>query len=267
MDDSGTPSLEAALAKAQSHTEATLRGAAAVTASLKRARSAASVGNLRELRAALEASEQAAAALRGQVERTRAGWDFDEEAYLAGGDYTRELLGTAQRMGVAMYEQDARLYCYPSLVRVLPNERAVSIDRQRERRLRPSVLVAHLRDLQGRPPKFRPEAFLQSLFEAYETLVAAQGQKRGKSAGRVVRLRDIYDLLTLLPGSSRDYSLQEFARDVYLLDQSGVITTRRGDVLTFEASTGTRSATATISVITQSGQEKRYYGIAFTRDE
>src|SRR5437762_14062541 len=97
-------------------------------------------------------------------------------------------------MRVAMFEQDDQLYCYPSLVRVLPAERAVLIDRTRERRLRPSVLMAHLRDLQGRPPKFRPEVFLESLLKAYNVLSARSGR------GGAQRLVDVYDLLTLLPG-------------------------------------------------------------------
>ena len=256
--------LEQALARTGADTEASLRAAAAVVAALKRCRGAARDGNLRDLRTALEAVEQAAAALQQQAQATRAGWDFDEDAYFAGRGYLDEVLATAQRMGVAIYERDDRLYCYPSLVRVLPNERAVQIDKTRERRLRPSVLVTHLRDLQRRPPKFRPEAFLQSIYDAYETLAAAERQKGKGGGARVIRLLDIYGLLTLLPGQSREYSRQEFARDLYLLDQSGVTETRRGRMLSFEASTGTRAATGTITVITQSGQEKRYYGIAFT---
>ena len=79
----------------------------------------------------------------------------------------------------------------------------------------------------------------------------------------VVRLLDMYNLLTLLPGQSRDYSRQEFARDIYLLDQSGVTTTRDGATVSFPASTGTRVPAATLRIVTQGGQEKLYYGIAF----
>jgi hypothetical protein len=270
MNDIGTQSLEGALSRTQGDAETTVRAATAVTAALKRCRTAARDGNLRDLRAALDAAEQSAAALQQQVAALRAGWDFDEDGYFAGGAYLREVLDTAQSMGVAVYERDERLYCYPSLVRLLSNDRAVLIDKTRDRRLRPSVLVAHLRDLQRRPPKFRPEAFVQSLAEVYALLVSAQRRVGAHSvrplAAPVIALLKIYDTLTILPGQSRDYSRQEFARDLYLLDQSGVVQTRRGDVLHFEAGTGTRAAGATITVVTQNGQEKRYYGIAFTRD-
>lgn len=263
MTTNANGSLEAALDRTGSDLDAGSRAARTVNAAVKKARAAAATGTLRDLRASLEQAEQAAAALLDQLRAARAGWAFDEDDYLNSGDYTAEVLETARKMGVAIHQQDARLYCYPSLVRVLPGDRAVLIDRTRERRLRPSLLVAHLGDIQRRPPPFRAEAFLESISEAYRILTGATA--RGGVTGGVVRLKEIYDLLTLLPGQSREYSLQEFARDVYLLDQSGVITTRRGDLLRFEASTGARSTAATITVVTQAGQTKPYYGIAFTK--
>ena len=46
----------------------------------------------------------------------------------------------------------------------------------------------------------------------------------------------------MLPGSARDYSRQELARDLYLLDQSGVTTTKDGRVLRLPASALTRGS-------------------------
>jgi hypothetical protein len=76
------------------------------------------------------------------------GWDFDEQAYFAEGAFAQELLATARRLNVQLFEQDDVLYSYPSLIRILPSDRAVTIDKQRERRVRPTVLVAHLKDRQ-----------------------------------------------------------------------------------------------------------------------
>ena len=203
------------------------------------------------------------AVLRQEFANTRETWDFDAEAYLSNGLFTQELLRTARAMGVRLHEQDERLYCYPALIRIDAKERAVLIDKTRERRLRPTVLVSHLRDLQKRPPRFRPDAFLESLFEAYTAIAERQG--KALLDGVVVRLSDVYDLFTLLPGQSRDYAKQEFARDIYLLDQSGVATTKKGHRVSFPASTGTRTASGLLRVVTQNGQEKVYYGIAFHR--
>jgi hypothetical protein len=113
---------------------------------------AARNGNLRDLGPALAAAGQALATLTDRVEQAQGGWQFDEAAYFEDGAYLQELLETAAALGVRVYQQDDRLYSYPSLVRVLGRERAVLIDKSRERRLRPSVLIGHLRDLQERRP-------------------------------------------------------------------------------------------------------------------
>ena len=264
MEEVRPPSLEEALARTESDADAVLKAAAAVTKSVKRLRSAAQVGNLRELGPTIGAAEQAIAALRQQFADAKRGWDFDEEAYFANGAFPRELVRTAERLNVRIFEADERLYCYPLLIRVLANERSVLIDKQRERRVRPSVLVNHLKELQARPARFRSEAFLEALFEAYATLAVRHG-KQALGSGRVERFLDVYDLFTLLPGSSREYSRQEFGRDLYLLDQSGVTTTKKGYLVSFHASTGTRSAGSTIRVIAEDGRDKVYYGISFTR--
>ena len=97
------------------------------------------------------------------------------------------------------------------------------IDKKKDRRVRPSVLVRTLPALQARPPKFKADAFLEALATAYDLVVAT-----GARPGATVKLADVYGVLTLLPGSARDYTKPEFARDLYLLDQSGVTTTKDG---------------------------------------
>jgi hypothetical protein len=257
------PQLEVALHTTESDADASLKAAATVTKSLKRFRSLIHQGNLREVKGALLAVEQALEALQAQVEDTQKGWDFPESSYFASGAYTRELLAAADRMHVQVFEQDDRLYCYPTLIRVLASERSVLVDRTRERRLRPSLLLEHLRELQQRPPRFKPEAFLDGLFRAYKVSVERHGGGAMAEA-RVEPLARMYELLTLLPGQSREYSRQEFARDIYLLDKSQVTETR-GYVATFPASTGTRPAGAAITAITETGQQRTYWGITFAR--
>ncbi len=79
----------------------------------------------------------------------------------------------------------------------------------------------------------------------------------------MIRLLEIYKLLTLLPGQAKEYPLQEFARDIYLLDRSGVTKTKEGFVIRFSDRGFTRQ---TVRVITQEGREKNYYGISFAKD-
>lgn len=257
--------LEKALAKTETDIDATLKTANSVVSSLKRFRSTIKTGNLRELRKTIDSAEQAIAALKQQFANTRDGWNFDAESYIASKEFPAEILEMSKALGVKIFEQDERLYCYPFLLRILPNELAVQIDKQKERRLRPSTLVGHLKALQNKPVRFKREIFLESLFSAYKILIRSRGKDQfGK--GMVKTLDEIYKLLTLLPGQAKDYSRQEFARDLYLLDQSGVTKTKDGFVIRLPASTGTRWIRGTIRVITQEGQDKRYYGISFSKD-
>ena len=251
--------LEGLLETAEGRLDEAVRAAAAVTRELRKARAAARLGQLRELRRLVSAAERTASELADAARRAGQGLGFDEQAYLASGGYAKELLATAAAAEVAMFEEDERLLCYPSLVRILPGDAAVEVDRVRERRLRPSVLVAALAAAQQRAPRFRPGPFLDGLHAAYQLVVA----REGKSPGAVVRLLDLWSVLTLLPGHSRDYTRQEFARDLYLLDQSGEVATRQGARLRWAASTGTRSA-GVLTTVARSGQQQRYWGVAFT---
>jgi len=81
--------------------------------------------------------------------------------------------------------------------------------------------------------------------------------------GRAIPLLDIYELFTMLPGQSRDYSKQEFARDIYLLDSSNVTATKSGAEIRFAASTGTKAGRV-ISIIDERGEERKYYAVSFT---
>ena len=258
MSQEGT--FEAALSATEAHAAATLQSAAALTRELKRVKAGSAAGQTRELRRAMETAETLAAQLAEATRTLRAGYELDEQAYLASGAYAKELLTTAATAGVDMFEEDERLLCYPSLVRILPDQVALEIDRKRERRLRPTVVVALLAAAQRRGPRFRPEPFLDSLRNAYELVVAGNGKK----PDAVVRLIDIWAVLTILPGQGREYTKQEFARDLYLLDQSGLATTSRSSRrLRWSASTGTKGA-GVLTTVTRGGQQRRYWGIAFS---
>lgn len=256
----GQAGMESALAAVQSGTEAALKAAAGLTGQLRKARGAAASGQVRDLRRALDAAAAQAASLAATARDLQAQYDFDESAFLSSGGYAKELLAVAAERGVAMFEEDERLLCYPSIVRLLPGETAVEIDRRRERRLRPSVLVGLLAAGQAKPPKFRPEPFLESLAEGYDLLVA----RSEKKPDAVVRLSDIWSVLTLLPGQGKEYTRPEFARDLYLLDQHQLRHTKDGRTLRWHASSGTRGG-GVLSTVARTGQQQVYWGVSFTR--
>jgi hypothetical protein len=254
-----TKVLEDALDGAGSALESSSRSTAALARELKRARAAAATGQVRELRRAFAAAVDLAQELHRSVDAAAHSYDLDETEHLGSGAYAQELLAAAAEAGVSMFSEDDRLLCYPSIVRVLPGDLALEIDRRRVRGLRPSVVVAALQKAQNAGPKFKSGPFLDSLLAAYDHVIALQG----KQPDAVVRLLDIYSLLTLLPGQAREYTKPEFTRDLYLLDQSGAKTVGSpGRTLRWAASTGTRMA-GVLSTVAKSGQQQHYWGIAF----
>lgn len=251
--------LEAALARVEGDLNDALRADGALTRELKRAHKAAASGNVRDLRRALQTAVGLAADLSEAVGAARSGYDVDEPELLASGGYAKELLAAASERGVALFEEDERLLCYPSIVRVLAADLALEIDRKRVRTLRPSVVIDQLARAQQAGPRFRPDPFLASLVAGYDLVVA----KQGKEPGAVVRLQDVYGVLTLLPGQARDYTKPEFARDLYLLDQNGAnMVGSPARRLRWAASSGTRQA-GVLTTVAKSGQQQRYWGVAF----
>ncbi len=250
--------LEEALRSVELGAEAAIRAMAAATKEAKRAKSAAAVGQVRELQQALESSARLADQAAEALDDLRGGWRFDVGAWFASGDYTKELLATANEAGVDAYESDQRILCYPVIVEVSAADTSVVIDKKKERRVRPSVVVRHLMSLQQRPPKFKPEPFIASLAAAYDLVVAAAGGRPGST----VKVVDVHGVLTLLPGAGREYTTHEFARDLYLLDQSRITATKDGRHLNFRASAMTRGS-GVLTTVTRGGQTKVYAGIAF----
>jgi hypothetical protein len=258
--------LEKRLCATEAEADVLVRTTAATLVAVKGYKKAIQEGDLREMRKALEVVERNITTLKQQSVNAREAWDFEEEKYLASAEFRSELVELAKLVSLEIFEQDERLYCYPSTVRVLPSELAVLIDKKKERKIRPSLLIKNLKELQNKPVRFKPEVFLEILFSAYSKAVA---MRRGESftAGIVIALSDIYDLLTPLPGQSTDYSRRDLAIDIYSLDRSGLTKTKDGFTASFPASTGTKSSDRTITVITPTGQEKKYYGIAFSAAE
>jgi hypothetical protein len=256
MDDE-TGSFEAALQATGDHVDTALHAAAAVGRDLKKARVSAAGGQVRDLRKSLDAAVVAAEASLALARQAQASYTVDVSELMISGGYAKELLALAAERGVAMVEEDDRLLCYPSLIKLVPVDAALEIDRRRERRLRPSVVIDALAAAQGRPPRFNAKTFLESLAAGYDLLARAE-----PSPHPVVRLDQVWAVLTLLPGQAREYTRPEFARDLYLLDQSGVMATKSGRVLAWHASTGTRGA-GVLTTVARSGQQQRYWGLSF----
>jgi hypothetical protein len=251
--------FEEGFATTERSAESTVKAAAAVAGVAKQLQKAARQGDIAAIRRLSDRLATASEAARQEVSNARVAWPFtpdEEEAYLRA-DYEQELLDAAALAGLRIDRRDGALVSFPSIVRILPQARAVKIDRRKVAVLRPSTVVTVLKANQTKKPAFATERFLESLFRAYRLIV---GDGR---LGTVAPLATVYDALTLLPGAASDYGTSDFARDLYLLDRSGVSTTKSGARVSLPASTGTKTARGVITFVAPDGQVLTYYGIRF----
>ena len=263
--------LEQAFADVEGAAGAALKSAKDLEGLARRLQNAAKQGNIAAIKRAQGRLDGALSALSADVSAAAGSWtlnEADEEARIRDG-YADELREAAAERGLTLHERDGRLFASPSIVRILPSERAVRIDRKQDSAIRPSRVAQLLAENQKRPGKYPVARFLEALYEVYVDIVrgdeTASRLMPGKQ-GRVVPLARIYRLFTSLPGHRREYTNLDFARDLYLLETSGATTTKSGAVASFPASTGMRNPKAgdVFTFVDSDGRDAQYYAIRFT---
>ena len=257
-----TETIEESFCKIEVRTEAVRRATKTVAAETGRAKKAAASGDLKTLVAAPD-----------KLHAARRNLDLAGEA-LAAAVQACELRVAQLRSGyleeVAQKIKDAdgeallhegQLLCHPSIVRVTTDKVRVTIDGRIWKSIRPSALAAELLKRQKRPVAFRSEAFLEALHNVYRRIVR---RDEHSLTSAVVLLVDIYQMMTALPGTQRDYQRIDFARDLYRLEESGTDTTRKGaHMRLMSGSTGAKSRSRRLTFIAPGGREITYYGIRF----
>ena len=262
--------LEQAFADVENAAAAALTSSAALTKLAKRLQKAAKEGNIAAMKRAQEQFDAALDAVDKDAAAATS-WPFEdteEGAYLRDG-YAEELREAASERGLTLHERDGRLFASPSIVRILPGDRAVRIDQKQVSAIRPSHLAQLLAENQKKPGRYPVAQFLEALHTVYLDIVrddeSASRLMQGKQ-GRVVPLARIYRLFTSRPGQQREYTNVDFARDLYLLETSGATTTKGGATVSFHASSGTRSHKAgdVFTFVGPDGRDAQYYAVRFT---
>lgn len=242
--------------------DAVQRAGKSVLAAVGRARAAVKGGRVADIERSLGAVSQRLDEAKAAAGALTTGLSFDVKGYLADGRFTEDLKKAAAEKGLTLFESDGRIYCFPLLLRVDAEELAVKIGRRLERRIRPGELAGVLARAQQRPQRLREAQFLEMLYRAWRRLVGAAWQGSGR--GPVAGLADIHEVLTLLPGT--DYPVEEFARDLLLLDRRPDLRTRDGCRFEFPASTLSRGRMRRILAYDERGQERAYIGIRFVKE-
>ena len=260
--------FEQAFGDVERASDSALKSAAGLTRLVKTMQKAARDGNIARLKRTRDELDAAMDVLRQAVANAGSSWPYpedDEERYIED-HYAAELRATAEGMGLDMHERDGKLISSPSIVRILPSERAVRIDGKKVPAMRPSHLARLLLENQGKRSRYSSDRFLESLHTAYSEIMRDESSRRLMPGdGPVVPLARIYRLFTVRPGAGREYDRTDFARDLYVLDAKGPRRTKRGAAVSFPSSTGTRqSGSGLFTFVAPDGQEIRYYGIKFT---
>ena len=230
-----------------------------LAAAARQFQKAATDGDILKMRKESERLSTVLESTRQEVGNARSAWPFspeDEEKYLKE-SFAAEVIEAAKKEGLQIQQRDEGLIVFPSILRILPADRAAKINRKKVQGIRPSRLASVLKAIQSRKPKASTENFLEVLHRAYRLLVGAE-------YGKTVGLASIYETLTLLPGSTAAYDQTDFVRDLFLLDRSGIGRTKSGAIYSLPASTGTKTTRGTYSFNAPDGETVTYYGIRFS---
>lgn len=227
-----------------------------------------SIGGMKKARGRLDGALAAVSQATSNATRSWPFEDSDEEQYLSD-SYADELRRVASERGLTIHERDGRLVSHPSILRILPGDRAVRVDKKRVSTIRPSYLASLLQENQKKAGRYESARFLESLYNVYAEIVRDVSADLAGSGGvgTVVPLDRIYRLFTSLPGSNREYDRTDFARDVYILDVNGPRSTRKGATVSFPSSTGARTPKGLFTFVGPDGNDVAYYGIRFSRGD
>jgi hypothetical protein len=253
-------SFEQGFADVEKAAAAAERAAKTLAAAAKTIVRAAQAGDIGAIDRNAQKLNDAAQAAVQEAGKASSAWPFspqDEERFLQDG-YAGELLAAADSAGLKMQSRDGLLVSYPFIIRILPGDRAVRINKTRFGELRPSRLVAKLKADQNRKSRATVHPFLEALYAAYELVCGKHGK------GGSVPLARIYRAFTMLPGAASDYTRDDFARDLFSLDRSGVTETRSGARVALPASTGTKAPGNTFVCVAPDGEVVTYYAIRFS---
>ncbi len=255
----GIQSLESALSQAERQATETSAVVAKLHQAVKSTLKATKGGDLKSLHRNLDAALEHLRRVEESVLDLRRRWpysDSEEEDYFAR-HYAAELLAASRSAGLSVSDLDGTMACYPSLLKVSAREKAVVVDKKTVREVRPSRLVARLLENQKRPSRLKLQPFVSALHSAYQLLA-------GKPRAGIHKLTELYDALTLLPGSKKDYTRQEFARDIYLLDASDMRETQEGVSFRIHpGATASKNRANLLVVVARDGVERTYFGIEF----
>ncbi|MBR4211117.1 MAG: hypothetical protein IKR84_01840 [Oscillibacter sp.] len=229
--------------------------AGAVNRLQKAARKNTETGNLPELRRNLAALEEAQEQLRQRIAGAREALEgFDAAAYLADGDFARELLEACAGKGIDVRGEKGAYEMFPFKLRILSDGESrgeIYLDKKKLPSCRPAYVAETIRERQARlyAAPFRESAFMGELAEAYTVSCLRAGVREGSTQA----LTKIYKCLAPTARARKDYDMLSYAFDLARLYEKGPESwvTKDGRRYTF----GTSREGNGIRVLSRSGVE------------
>ena len=180
-------------------------------------------GNLAELRKNLAALEEAQEQLRQRIADVREALEgFSAAAYLADGDFSRELLEACAGMGIDVKGEKGVYEMFPFKLRVLADGEGraeVYLDKKKLPSCRPLYVADTIRQRQARlyAAPFREGAFMGELAEAYTVTCLRANAREGSTQS----LTKIYKCLAPTARARKDYDMLSYAFDLARLYEKG----------------------------------------------
>jgi hypothetical protein len=258
-------SVEASLDEIRAAAKRILKATKDLEATSRSLEQAAAKGEFVKLQSAVERAATLQRLIGEEVDQLRATWLLNDTAVeeVLEHKLMDEVAELLEEHGVGLHQYGSGWSASPVLLRLDAKSRTVKIDRTRLAMLRPSVIATAVVSARQRPSA-RPDQFIELLHSAYRAAVGSISiSDQPTRLGSSVPLSEVYKSLTLHPDSRREYSIESFTRDLFMLDRSGVATTKNGLRMFFSSSTSSKGGGGVLTVLDDAGAPQNYFAVAF----
>jgi len=189
---------------------------------------------------------------------------FDGYEYMTNGDFTAQMIGCCNQLGVDVQGDFPVYEMFPCRVTINPEAQDVTIDRIHLQCLRPSKLITDIKKELDKLSKvsFNAQLFAKELAAAYDLAIIKASKKKHHAENAPMYAQDLYDLLTPMKRYKKDYTKHNFAYDLARLYAEEIITLDDGRNLRFDTARDMKKA---IRILDRYGSEQLITTIRFSK--
>lgn len=179
---------------------------------------------------------------------------FDGAAYMADGHFTEQMIDYCKQLGVDVQGEYPVYDMFPCRVTINSETQDVMVNRKRLQCLRPSKLVSGIKLELDKLAKvsFNASQFSKELAAAYDLAIVKASAKKPCAKNAPMYALDLYDTLTPMKRSKKEYTKIDFAYDLARLFSAGNLTLDDGRTLRFDT---VRDTKKTIRILDKNGSE------------